>query len=822
MTALPQGTVTFLFTDIEGSTRLLHELGEDYGRALDEHRRVLREAFARHGGVEVDTQGDAFFVAFAKASDALAAAADARDALAAGPIRVRIGLHTGEPKVSGEGYVGIDVHRAARIAAAGHGGQILVSQATRDLAGANGLRDLGEHRLKDLAAPERIYQLGEGEFPPLKSLNNSNLPLPAEPLLGRKKELADVLRSLREGTRLLTVTGPGGIGKTRFALDVAAELIDDFSDGVWWVGLAPVRDPRLVLPTITAAVGAKDVRELSSKRALLLLDNFEQVIEAAPDVAELRRTCPEVTVLATSREPLHVGGEREYPLAPLAESPAAELLRQRAEAMNPAFAASYDDLVQLCDRLDRLPLAIELAAARTKTLSVQDLLDRLDRRLPLLTSRRRDVEDRQRTLRATIEWSYDLLTPEEQELFRALSVFVGSFDAGTAEEVCAADVDRLESLVDKSLLRTLGNGRLFMFETVREYAHERLAAHEGAAMYEARLAEWVGRLADSAVEGLRGEKQAEVLEHVAMEHPHIRSALAFAIEVGDSRLALSIAGGLGRFWVFRGHDLEGYEWLRSALELAGSEDDRRRYLALFWYSVVADGLGEAAVALEAAEAALELARRLGDDRLIESGVGELARRLISSGRRDEAMPMLDEAERLAVRNHHVRGVAVVGLIRGQLLLAREQPAPAVMLFRTALENGRAAGDVQVVAGILAFLALAETGVGNLPVAREAVREALEICRALQHAWGVAMCLDACSALALAEGDAGRAGEMLLLGEVLLESIGVNWSVFESELHDKVGAAVRAQLSAEELGKLRQALQPRNLDEAISFAHDYLD
>jgi class 3 adenylate cyclase len=248
MTALPQGTVTFLFTDIEGSTRLLHELGDDYAAALEEHRRILREAFARHGGVEVDTQGDAFFVVFAKASDALAAARDGQAALRRGPVRVRMGLHTGEPIVAGGGYVGIDVHRAARIAAAGHGGQILVSQTTRDLAADNGLRDLGEHRLKDLAAPERIYQLGDGEFPPLKSLDNTNLPLPAQPLIGRKKELADVLEAFRAGTRLLTITGPGGIGKTRFALAAATELIDDFPDGVSWVGLAPVRIRRSCFP----------------------------------------------------------------------------------------------------------------------------------------------------------------------------------------------------------------------------------------------------------------------------------------------------------------------------------------------------------------------------------------------------------------------------------------------------------------------------------------------------------------------------------------------------------------------------------------------
>ena len=312
MDALPTGTVTFLFTDVEGSTQLLHELGDAYAGVLAEHRRVLREAFARHGGVEVDTQGDAFFVAFETATDALAAGADGRDALEGGPIRVRMGFHTGEPTVTPEGYVGIDVHRAARIAAAGHGGQILVSQATRELLAGDGLRDLGEHRLKDLTAPERIYQLGDGEFPPLKTLNNSNLPLPAEPLLGRKKELADVLRMLRDSARLVTVTGPGGTGKTRFALEAASELIESFRDGVWWIGLAPVRDAELVLPAIATAVGVQgDLEaELGRKELLLLLDNFEHVVDAAVGIAEIQRSCPGVAALVTSREPLHVAGER--------------------------------------------------------------------------------------------------------------------------------------------------------------------------------------------------------------------------------------------------------------------------------------------------------------------------------------------------------------------------------------------------------------------------------------------------------------------------------------------------------------------------------
>ena len=325
---LPAGTVTFLFTDIEGSTRLLHELGDAYADELAAHRHALRDAFTRHGGVEVDTQGDAFFVAFARAGKALAAAADAQRALK-GPIRVRIGLHTGEPLLTEEGYVGIDVHRAARIAAVGHGGQVLISQATRDLVGAEELRDLGEHRLKDLTAPERIYQLGDHDFPPLKSIDRTNLPVTATPLVGRETELAELLALLRNATRLVTLTGPGGSGKTRLALQVAAELVDEFQDSVYFVSLAPVQDPALVAPTMAQAAGVRDLDDLRHAEALLLLDNFEHLLPAANEVGELLAGSSKLKLLATSRVRLRLTGEREFALDPLPQAQAVEFFGHR-------------------------------------------------------------------------------------------------------------------------------------------------------------------------------------------------------------------------------------------------------------------------------------------------------------------------------------------------------------------------------------------------------------------------------------------------------------------------------------------------------------
>ncbi|MFL5952223.1 MAG: ATP-binding protein [Gaiellaceae bacterium] len=728
MSELPTGTVTFLFTDIEGSTRLLHELGDDYAEALAEHRRALRAAFARHGGVEVDTQGDAFFVAFAKASEALAAARDAQSALRDGPIRVRIGLHTGEPILTDEGYVGIDVHRAARIAAAGHGGQILVSQSTRDLTGGQRLRDLGEHRLKDLAAPERIFQLGDGAFPPLKTISNSNLPLSAEPLIGRKKELADVLRLLRDGRRLLTITGPGGIGKTRFALDVAAEVIDRFRDGVWWVGLAPVRDPMLVAPTIAAALGAKDLGELRAKRSLLLLDNLEQVVGAAPDIAELLQRCPDVSALVTSREPLHVAGEREYPLPPLPESPAVELFRQRAEGITPGFDGAYGQLVQLCNRLDRLPLAIELAAARTRSVSVEDLLRRLDQRLPVLISRRRDVDDRQRTLRATIAWSYDLLEEDEQRFFACLGVFAGSFDAAAAADVCDADLDLLESLVAKSLLRRAEDDRFFMLETIREFAVEQLAASsEEREVRDRHVAHALAR-----TEPPLASARLDWLRSVERDYAELRGALTWLRDTGARDFFLRLAARLALFWDARAALREGRLWLEQALAGAPegvSEDKVEAYRRLAHIALQQGDIAAAAPALDCAEVG---ARELGDLKTISwlhanRGAIGLATGDLVTARREYESALALSRQLGAPREAAIatNDLGIVALEEGDLPRARQ-------MFEGSIDLARAMGDPPLEANALGCLALVAFEEGNLAQTWDNTLDAMRLNRAATH------------------------------------------------------------------------------------------
>src|SRR6266511_1891140 len=526
--------VTFLFTDIEGSTKLLEELGDRYPEALAEHRRVLREAFERHSGVEVDTQGDAFFVAFQRASEALATADEAQRAL---ELPVRMGIHTGEPTLTPEGYVGIDVHRSARICSAAHGGQVVLSETTRKLLDGVGLHDLGEHRLKDLGQPVRLYQLGEHDFPPLRSLNQTNLPAQPSPLVGRERELQELLRLVPD-SRLVTLTGPGGSGKTRLALQTAAELVERFEGGVFWVPLAAVSDSELVEPTVAQAIGAQNgvADQIQDKGMLLLLDNFEQVVDAAPNLSELLERCPHLRLLVTSRARLRIAGERDYPVEALPENDAVTLFRDRAAVAEPLEAVHT-----ICRRLDGLPLAIELAAARTRLLPPDQLLERLEHALPLLTGGRRDAPERQRTLRSTIEWSYDLLEEAEQQLFWRLAVFAGSFTVEAAEEVCEADLETLESLREKSLIRRWASGRLGMLETIREYASELLEDAEEAETIRRRHAVFVVALAKQAEPHFVGADQAEWFDRIDAERDNVRAALEWAFGRGDANLALELS-----------------------------------------------------------------------------------------------------------------------------------------------------------------------------------------------------------------------------------------------------------------------------------------
>jgi predicted ATPase len=732
---LPAGTVTFLFSDVEGSTRLLHELGDGYAEALAEHRRVLRNAFALHGGVEVDTQGDAFFVAFPKASEALAAACQGQEALSSGPIRVRIGLHTGEPLVTEDGYVGIDVHRAARIAAVGYGGQILVSQSTRDLAGAEGLRDLGDHRLKDLTAPERIYQFGDDAFPPLRSLNTTNLPVASNPLVGRESELAELTRLLTDSERLVTLTGPGGSGKTRLGLQVGAELLDDFPGGVFFVPLAPLSAPQLVAPAVARTVGVRDLGELGDRRALLLLDNFEHVLEAASDVAALLASGSSAKVLATSRAPLRVHGECEYAVDPLPEDDAVTLLVQRARSVRRDFVPD-DCATEICRRLDGLPLALELAAARLRSLDAAALLDRLDRRLPLLTDGARDLPARQRTLRATIEWSYDLLTAELQELFARLAVFAGTFSLEAAEAVVGASVASLGAIAEASLVKPLVGTRFLMLETIREFALERFADAEDADEIRERHADYYQALTLTASldTDVPTEQRPEI---VIPDAANLRAALTWALESDEVEFGLELLVGLEQFWTL-GYTAEGIRWYGAFIDCAEAAPPLLRARALRSYASSLSFSGEQDLAERFLEESLSVYRQLGNDH----GIAVLLHRL-----------------------------SIISLLRGDIELARERSERSLDLHRRA---GNDKGALQPLAQLGTLALLTGDREGGVALLEESARLAEKIGWRWWRAGTVSELADVALADRREEEARTLLQEALRLGLEIQDRVGLSW------------------------------------------------
>jgi len=613
----PTGSVTLVFTDIEGSTRLLHELGaEAYRDALAEHRRLVREAFA--SGYEVDEEGDAFFYAFPTAASAVAAVEQAMRVLDGGPIRIRVGVHTGEPVLDPPKYVGLDVHRAARVMAAGHGGQVLLSESTRALL-EDGMfvRDLGEHRLKDLSRPQRLYQLGAGEFPRLKTLHQTNLPVAWTRLVGRERDVEELLELLRhEDVSVVTLTGAGGGGKTRLAMQAAADVAEDYADGVWFVGLAALTDVGLVEAAIAQTFGLREgggrtYRDvvgdfLRSRRLLLVLDNLEQLLpEVAGMVAELAAEFAGVDFLATSREPLRIGREREYMVPPLESDESVVLFAERAglelDGDRPAVEA-------ICARLDGLPLAIELAAARVNVLPPAKLLERLEQRLPLLTSGARDAPERQRTLRATIAWSHDLLDEHEQQLFARLAVFAGGCTLEAAEAVCDANVDTLSSLLDKNLLRR-DESRYRMLETIREFARERLDQAADADEIRRRHAEHFLAFALEAQPELVRRDQREWLNRLEAEHDNLRAALTWLLELNPES-GLTLAHALILFWYTRGRVREGRDWLVAALKRASSSPSAVRAGALDWAGYLSNELGEdGSASVEQAVGVVQRARR---------------------------------------------------------------------------------------------------------------------------------------------------------------------------------------------------------------------
>jgi predicted ATPase len=776
---LPTGTVTLLFTDIEGSTRLLDELGvEAYDRALAEHRRVLREAFSRRGGVEVDTQGDAFFYAFPSAPEAVEAAGEGQEGLSLGPIRVRMGLHTGHPHLGREGYVGEDVHLAARIAAAGHGGQVLVSRATRALVGAK-LADLGEHRVKDFAEPVWIFQLGEERFPPLKTISNTNLPRPVSSLVGRKQEVAELVSVVRQGARLVTLSGPGGSGKTRLAIEAAAELVPSFRNGVFWIGLAALRDPALVAESVAHTLGAKDglAEHIGEHELLLLLDNFEQVLAAAPDLGSLLESCPNLRLLVTSRELLRIRGEVEYAVPPLQQPEAVELFCARSQ-LQPS-----DDIAELCRRLDDLPLAVELAAARTSVLSPAQILERFAQRLDLLQGGR-DAEARQRTLRATIEWSHDLLTHDEQRLFARLAVFAGGCTLEAAAEVADADLDTLQSLVDKSLLRHTED-RFWMLETIREFALERLEEAGAAEELRGRRSAYFLDLAALAKPELRGPSSSVWLDRLEAEHDNVRAVLADALENGRADLALRLGGAMWQFWYTRGYWSEGGRWLDSALEAGAESDPQTRLDALDGAGILALWQGNLERASAVADQRLALAAEPDSGTFLFAG-------LVADGHgnRERAEQLYEESARLARDrgDSALLGMAVNNL--GTVAVSRGEYERALVLFEESLAIGREQQDQDRLARAFMNLGMTTLRLGDDRRARELLRDSLVAAREIGLTEGFVGGFVGLGA-AYAREDPGRGARLMGCADVLCEEAGL-----PRQLEDPDRAETEAELRAQ--------------------------
>jgi predicted ATPase/class 3 adenylate cyclase len=776
-------TLTFLFTDIEGSTAMLRRLGgSDYGQVLADHHALIRAALAAHDGKEVDTQGDAFFAVFSSPTACVAAVIDVQRALEAREwpggehVRVRMGVHSGEAATTAVGLVGLDVHRAARVGAIAHGGQVLLSESAavlvRDsLPPGAALRDLGAQRLKDLGRPEQIFQLDavgmQGDFPPLRSLGNPTLPnnLPAQlsAFIGRDRETTEV-RALVESCRLVTLTGAGGVGKTRLGLQVAAELLDGSGDGVWLAELAAISDGDAVPATICQALGIADqpgravldslVNALAFQFVLIVLDNCEHLIGACAKTADaILRHCPRVHLLVTSREPLGIGGETIYRVPSLsvpdsgdpapASCDAIALLAERAREQGVALAFDEETIplmVSVCRRLDGLPLAIELAAARLRLLSLADLRDRLDQRFRLLTGGSRTALARQQTLRATVDWSYSLLNPAEKSLLRLLSVFAEGFDLDAVEGVCGGDIDvfdaadLLGSLVDKSLVVAEPAGdalRYRLLETIRQFAAERLAeVGNEAAVAAASHCQYFLALAEAAAPQLAGPDQARWFARLDADHANLRRAAEHAAGYPDGTAqVLRFGVALRRYWFARSRGREALGLLLPVLDGPDASAEPGLFgAALVTISCIAV-LADMAPGWQYGGQAVELARQLGDDRLLADALSMLSAVCYFAGEPDRGLPLAREAL------DHARRLGDDDLLGWSLLICTLygdliEPAQFAQVVAEAIARTEGSGNHFLLSYVHNNAAVHALTTGDIPAARAHLDQAAQAGQAI--------------------------------------------------------------------------------------------
>ncbi|MGH2476937.1 MAG: adenylate/guanylate cyclase domain-containing protein [Candidatus Limnocylindrales bacterium] len=898
----PTGTVTCLFSDIEGSTRIELALGTGPYRDIRErHRALLRAAFAAQGGYEQSTEGDSFFVIFRGAPEAVAAAADAQRAIAAEPwpdeglVRVRMGLHTGEIESIGADVIGYAINRTARIAGVAYGGQVLLSDATRGLVAdalPDGvtLRDLGEHRLKDLRAAERLAQLvidgQQADFPALRSLDSrpNNLPTQLTTFVGRDQELAEALTLLR-GTRLLTLTGPGGTGKTRFSLQIAAAAADDFPDGLWFVALEPVRDPAFVASTIGRTLGVADntgrsaidvlADHIGERRMLLVLDNFEQIVAAGPVIADLLRRCPNLVCLVTTRIALRVSGEQELPVPGLPAPPdtsrlsevdrlnlpralrefdldtlnqfeAVRLFIARATAVKPGFAvtnANAPAVAGISARLHGMPLAIELAAARVKLLSPDQILARLEHHLALLTAGSRDLPERQQTLRGAIAWSYDLLDDGARRLVDRLSVFRGGAELEMAEAVCGPPedlggdvVDGLGALVDQSLVRIDdgddGQPRFTMLDTIREYAAEMLAQRGEAEAIAERHALAFLDLAESAAPNLAGDDQRRWLDRLEQEHDNLRAALEWATSYPAPEVGARLAYALWRFWQQRGYLNEA----RMRLDAIAAQDWDLEPIPAARFAEAIGGIAYWQADHRAAGRwygeALRSWRSIGDK-------GEIANALYNEayanilplmGLTGEALTTAQKAPSFAVgRTKLEEALALYREIgdkagEGNILWAlgsyhyfTSDVVPAEHWYRESLELHRAAGHRTMEAWSLHMLALVQIGLAKWDEATDNARHALRHFHEAGDVSGITLILDDLASIAVAAGDPPRAGRLFGAARHLQMTSGTELAMYVEETYDQFKApSPRSVLDAEELARYGAEGASMGLDEVVAY------
>jgi predicted ATPase/class 3 adenylate cyclase len=866
---LPTGVVTFLFTDVQGSTRLLEQLGDRYRAVKDGHDVIVRSAIVDHGGRVVDTAGDGFFAVFPSPRRAVDAAARVQRELAAGswpddvPVLVRIGVHTGDGVLDDSGYVGLDVHRAARISAAAHGGQVLISDATRALVadalpdGAR-LEDLGVHRLKDLTRPERLYRLTldglahDSRPPRTIDAPRGNLPVRLTGFIGRTDQVAQV-RELVRDHRLVTLTGPGGTGKTRLALQVAAELAPGCADGAFFVDLSPVRDPGLLPTAVAASLAlveqpgrpAADVvtEHLRNTDLLLVLDNFEQVSDAAPFVEDVLAAAPGLRVLVTSRVPLHVYGEQEFAVPPLelpdtrqgvdldavGRSEAVALFVQRASAAVAGFRLTEENagaVAGITARLDGLPLAIELAASRVKMLPPQRLLTRLDRRLPLLTAAGRNVPERQRTLRAAIDWSYDLLPGTAQRLFRRMAVFAGGADLAAIEAVADPDgrlgdiLDLLTTLVDANLVRRLDDSgdeaRFGMLETIREYALEQLSLSDEQPDLRRRHADHWVEMAERAT-GASGPDQLERIRLLDGEVDNLRAALDWTVHAQEAALGLRLAVALEDYWRLGSHVREGVHRLAELLALdAPTTNPRLRARALSVLSSLHGWIDDPDQMVAAAEQALAIYRRLDDAAGIAEATGSIGWAQLQMGRLEPARIHLTEAidafRDLGDRERAATAMPALGIIaqfEGDLSEARRR-------FEAAADALRGVDDQFMVSMTDFMIGGVDKVEGNLRAAEQRYDAGLSGYLRIDNAMGISWGLYSFADLALQCGQPARALRLVGASERLRGGTALP-TLITATLGD-VGRRAREAIDADADEIYRQG-HDLGMEEAVAYARD---